>query len=290
MNVIEQAAASNAMAPPQAHVEGDRSQWFGLPRDEVALKRLGYRLAPGGVHLSKTMMLAELTALFNAAASAGSDDIQALVLDANILGKRTGTARRIALARLNTLYGVQSPNPLAAVLAKLWHRRTDGRPLLALLCALTREPLLRDSADVVLPASAGTPVRWPEIAAKLKSKHSSRYSTKMLKSLAQNCASTWTQAGHLAGKVHKRRSSPVATPETAAYAALLGALAGFGGPALLKSPWMRTLDRSEPELLNLLRAAEGMGLLRLRAAAGVIEINVRRPMAENLGVPELVDG
>ena len=53
---------------------------------------------------------------------------------------------------------------------------------------------------------------------------------------------------------------------------------------------MRTLDRSEPELLNLLRAAEGMGLLRLRAAAGVIEINVRRPMAENLGVPELVDG
>ena len=59
---------------------------------------------------------------------------------------------------------------------------------------------------------------------------------------------------------------------------------------MLASPWMHTLDRSEPELLNLLRSAEGVGLLRLRAAGGVIEINVRRIMAETLGVPELGDG
>jgi hypothetical protein len=111
----------------------------------------------------------------------------------------------------------------------------------------------------------------------------------MLKSLAQNCASTWTQAGHLVGRVRKRRIPTIATPEATAYAALLGALAGFGGPALLASPWMEALDRSEPELLNLLRSAEGAGLLRLRAAGGVIEINVRRIMAENLGVLELGD-
>jgi hypothetical protein len=149
---------------------------------------------------------------------------------------------------------------------------------------------LRDSADAVLTASAGAPLRWPQIAMQLEGKHPGRYSPKMLKSLAQNCASTWTQAGHLAGKVHKRRSSPEVTPEAAAYAALLGSSAGFGGPALLASAWMGTLDRSEPELLNLLRGAEAAGLLRMRAGGGVIEINVRRVMADNLGVPELVDG
>ena len=65
------------------------------------------------------------------------------------------------------------------------------RPL-ALLCALAREPLLRDSAAVVLTAPAGSSVRWPEIAAALDREHRGRYSPKMLKSLAQNCASTWT--------------------------------------------------------------------------------------------------
>lgn len=287
MDVIEHARRLD-VAATELPAGADRYQWFRLPSDETGLKRFGFRLAPGGVHLSKTMMLAELTALFNATAS--TDEIQKQVLEANILGKRTGAARRIALARLNTLYGVQGPNPLTAVLAKLWHRRVEGRPLLALLCALAREPLLRDSADVVLPAAPGMSVRAPDIAVKLVRKEPGRYSPKMLSSLARNCASTWTQSGHLAGKVNKRRSSPIATPETAAYAALLGTLAGYGGPALLASPWMRTLDRSDGELLNLLRAAEGMGLLRVRAGGGVIEINVRRIMAENLGVPELADG
>jgi hypothetical protein len=287
--VIEQARRLDAGVREDS-TEADQHQWFRLPCDEPTLRRFGFRLARGGVHLSKTMMLAELTALFSAVSSAGADTIQAQVLEFNVLAKRTGAARRIALARLDTLYGVQTAFPVAAVLARLWHRRAEGHPLLALLCALAREPLLRDSADAILPAAAGTSVRAPDIAVKLALKHPGRYSPKMLKSLAQNCASTWTQAGHLSGKVRKRRSSPVATPEAVAYAALLGALAGFGGPALLASPWMRTLDRSESELLNLLRAAEGVGLLRMRAGGGVVEINVRRTMAENLGVPELADG
>ena len=289
MDIIEQARRS-APEIREATTEVSHYQWFRLPRDEPALRRLGFRLARGGVHLSKTMMLSELTTLLNATASSPTEDVQRLVRETNILAKRTGAARRIALARLNTLYGVQPPFPLGAVLSRLWDRSTEARPLLALLCALGREPLLRDSAEAVLPAPPGTPVRAPEIAAKLAVKHPGQYSPKMLKSLAQNCASTWTQAGHLTGRVHKRRSSPTATPETAAYAALLGALAGFGGPALLASPWMLTLDRSESELLNLLRAAEGMGLLRMRAGGGVVEINVRRTMAENFGVPELADG
>jgi hypothetical protein len=111
----------------------------------------------------------------------------------------------------------------------------------------------------------------------------------MLKSLAQNCASSWTQSGHLVGKVNKRRALAEPSPEAAAYAALLGSLAGFGGPALLQSPWMRVLDRSETDLLALLRRAESVGLAQVRAGGGVIQISVRRQMAQVLEVPALAD-
>ena len=79
------------------------------------------------------------------------------------------------------------------------------------------------------------------------------------------------------------------SPEAAAYAALLGELAGFGGPALLRSPWMAVLDRSESDLISLLRRAESTGLARIRAGGGVVQIDARHPLAENLGVPQLGD-
>ena len=263
--------------------------WF-LPGGRVAAPEpLGFRFAPGGVHLSKTMMLAELRAVMGAVAAPQPTEVERAVITDNILAKPTGTARRLALARLITLYGVTKPLPVQTVALRLWRRSQPGRPLLALLCALAREPLLRTTAAVVLAAPIGAAVRWPDLAAALTVEYPSRYSPKMLKSLAQNCASSWTQSGHLRGKVAKRRSLAEPSPEAAAYAALLGELAGFGGPALLRSPWMAVLDRPESDLMSLLRRAESVGLARVRAGGGVIQISARRPMADILGVPELAD-
>ena len=129
----------------------------------------------------------------------------------------------------------------------------------------------------------------PDLAAAIATEYPDRYSPKMMKSLAQNCVSSWTQSGHLRGRVNKRRCVAEPSAETAAFAALLGTLAGFGGPALLRSPWMRLLDRPEADILSLLRRAESAGLTRIRAGGGVVQIDVRRPMAEVLEVPSLVD-
>jgi len=161
--------------------------------------------------------------------------------------------------------------------------------VLALLCALAREPLLRKSSLPVLEARPGASVRWPDLAGAILAEYPDRYSPKMLKSLAQNCVSSWTQSGHLQGRVNKRRCLADPSPEAAAYAALLGSIAGFGGPALLRSPWMRLLDRSEADLLSLLRRAESVGLVKVKAGGGVIQIDVRRPMAQILEVTDLAD-
>ena len=247
--------------------------WIGLGGEPSALLAIGFRLSGGGVHQSKTMMLRDLEGLLGAEAATG-EVAATLVLDANVLDKPTGSARRLTLARLRGLYGIGSELPLSRVLASLWRLDSEARPLLALLCALARDPLLRDSANVILQAPVGTRVRWPLIAERLLSEHPDRFSPKMLKSLSQNCASSWTQSGHLQGKVRKRRARAKASPASAAYAAWLAALAGFGGPALLDSPWLDVLDRSCDERLGLLRQAETLGLARVRAAGEMVEIAV----------------
>ena len=125
---------------------------------------LGFRFAPGGVHLTKTMMLAELTAVLNRVPDCDPATVQDAVIVDNLLGKPTGTARRLALSRLNALYGILKPRPIQIAALRLWPRNVAGRPLLALLCALAREPLLRQSAPPVLDAPPGASVRWPDLA------------------------------------------------------------------------------------------------------------------------------
>lgn len=264
-------------------------EWFAVGSGDGGAEALGFRSAPGGVHLSKTMMLAELTAVLNGVSDSDPAAVQNAVTLDNLLGKPTGTARRLALSRLNTLYGILKPWPIQVAALRLWPRNVTGRPLLALLCALAREPLLRQSAAPVLGVPLGALVQSPDLASAILAEYPDRYSPKMLRSLARNCASSWTQSGHLQGRVKKRRRLADPSPEAAAYAALLGSIAGFGGPALLRSPWMRLLDRSEPDLLSLLRRAESAGLARVMAGGGVVQIDVRRPMAQVLEVPDLAD-
>jgi hypothetical protein len=257
--------------------------WFTSESDLSELSALGFRQGAGGVHLTKTMMLAELGKALAVSGGHDPEAIESHVLVENVLGKPTGSARKLVFSRLNSLYGLRKPLPIQAVMLKLWGRSNEGRPLLALLCNLAREPLLRETAPPVLGAPLGTPVQWTDLAPVLTQRYPGRYSPKVIRSLAQNCASTWTQAGHLNGRVAKRRARAQPTAETAAYAAYLGSLAGFGGPALLASPWMRVLDSPEDDLLSLLRRAEAAGLVQLRMGGGVIQINARRLLAQELG-------
>jgi hypothetical protein len=232
------------------------------------------------------MMLAELAELL---ASGRADQPDDAILRDNLLGKPSVHARRAALCRLRQLYGVGEGWPIGVVLRRLWDRDPGGRPMLALLCALARDPPLRDGAASVLDAPVGEGVRWPTIAAAFEVRNPRRLGERMAKSLAQNAASTWTQAGYLEGAVRKKRVRAKPTPATAAYAALIASLCGFGGMRLLECRWLDVLDHPIEDRIALLRQAEGLGLARVRRAGDVLEIEVRRPLADALGVPELVE-
>lgn len=269
-----------------ALVDHDRaSLWFMQPVDEEQLRRAGIKLHGGGPHQSKTMMLADLSVLLD---SGHADDPAKAIVEDNLLGKPSRRAREATLYRLHQLYGIAGYDPIWRVLRALWHRDARGRPLLALLTALARDPTLRDSAAAVLDASPGERVRAPAFAAVMEATNPNRFSERMVESLSRNCASSWTQAGFLKGAVRKERVRSTPTPAAAAFAALLASLSGFGGQRLLESRWLSVMDYPAEDRFALLKKAEGLGLLRVRSAGDVLEIDVRRQMAETLGVPELV--
>jgi hypothetical protein len=248
--------------------------WFSAGVDLGCAEAMGLRFEGGGGHQSKTIMLSELEVLLSAAEQRGMPAAVVAVEKENLLGKASGAAGRSALANLNKLYSVKRPPPIVRALIRSWPMDVAARPLIAMLCALARDPLFRDTASAVIQAAPGEQVRWPALASAIELKHPGRFSPAMLKTLAQNCASSWTQSGHLAGAKSKSRRHVQATPEAAAFAALIAQAAGFGGPAILSSPWMAVLDASGDEQLGLLRRAQGRGLVRVRHAGAVFELMI----------------
>ena len=260
--------------------------WWGPRADQSAMAAFGIRLGGGGAHQSKTMMFEELETLLAIGPTEPSDLREAIITN-NVLGKPTVNTRSVTHRQLVALYGLGGRTPITKVLLALWKADPAGRRPLALLVALARDPLLRDSAIAVVDGAIGSPVQRPIFETELSTAHPGRWSDAMLRSLAQNCASTWTQSGHLEGPVRKIRRRVVPTPANVAFAALLAMVSGFGGPAILSSIWMKVLDLLPDQALDQLRRAEAVGLARVRSAGEIIEISVRRQMAATLGVAGL---
>ncbi len=103
-----------------------------------------------------------------------------------------------------------------------------------------------------------------------------RLKESILDKVARNAASSWSQAGHLTGRVRKIRRAVEPTPGAVAFALWLGSLEGLTGESLLRTPWTAVLDRSPGALLELTLRAKQLGLVDARAGANVIEIDPRR--------------
>lgn len=100
-------------------------------------------------------MLDELSHLLHAVpGEASRADYAVAVMEGNCLRKRTAATRKLSLQRLTELYGLNGQIILFRVLRDLWGQHQTSRPLLALLLALARDPLLRATARAVV----GTPI------------------------------------------------------------------------------------------------------------------------------------
>jgi len=250
-------------------------------------KALGFRDGATSVHTSRTMMVDELSLVMEKVApDARANEYIATIVEENALGKPTRSTRQRTAKRLTELYALDPNCTLFRVLRHFWAGELAGRPMLAFLAAVARDPLLREATPFVLSVREGESVDADEISEHLRQEYPARFAATTLHSTAQNLASTWTEAGYLRGKVKKCRSRPLVPAVVAAFGVLLGYLCGFRGKLLLDSTWTRLLDRSQRELSDLMIESSREGWLNYKAAGSVVEITfpgLLKPNEEKAG-------
>lgn len=250
--------------------------WKAGP-SQVTGPGVGARVGNKGTHTSRTMMLAELTAVLEAVpVTAKRADYAAAIVTHNCLRKPTSASRQLTNQRLGELYGLDPAVPLFRVLRRLWDRDERSRPLLALLAAIARDPLLAATAPVVfaLPQNAELPRAALEAA--LRASVAERLNDATLAKVVRNTASSWAQSGHLVGRTFKKRRAVQATPAAAAFALYLAHAGGYRGSELLASPWMAALDCSPSDARDLALEAKRLGLIDVRTGGDVLQVCVDR--------------
>jgi len=227
------------------------------------------------------MMLVEIEHLFGETAPHASlAEYREAVVDENVLGKATAASRQRVFRALRELYALDPEEPAFRALRFLWGENGSSRRLLALLMVLRRDPLLRATAPVVFGKPEGALVSAAELSATLGDE--SELSQDFIDKIGRYTASTWTQSGHLRGRVNKTRTRAECTPVTSAFAALLGHLDGVGGPALFETIYARACDRSPYALRELAYEASQRGLIEYREVGSVLEITFHRLLDPDL--------
>ena len=218
-------------------------------------------------------MLTELTELLDGCDPAASREAyaEAIIAD-NLLNKKTSATRRSTNQRLGELYALDAASPLFRVMRQFWQTDVAGRPLLAMLTALCRDPLLRATATEILRLPIGEELRRSALSEAIRSAVGPRLNDNILDKVVRNAGSSWTQAGHLSGRVRKVRQRVKPTPVSADYALYIGYLSGERGSSLLTTNWARVLDSNPDELLFLAMDARRLGVLDLREAGSVVDI------------------
>jgi hypothetical protein len=238
--------------------------------------KIGIIDQPAGTHLSRTIMLADLSRLLaDLPLDAGLSAYRVAIVDENVLLKPTAATRLITFKRLRDLYALDPGVLLFQALRELWVDDREAQPLLALLCALARDVLLRSSAETIIRLAPGEAITPQELTAVVQAAFADRYSAASLHSLGKNLASSWQQSGHLAGKLHKVRARANCRPNNVVYALMLGYVQGAQGAALFQTLWARVLDLPQHTLHEQAQAAAQRGWLEYRRAGDVVEIGFR---------------
>ena len=241
----------------------------------------GLRIRPTGTHLSSTLKLEELRSLLTRRPMPATvGNYRDAIVDQNLLGKPTATARRITFERLRELYGLDPGLLVFRALDDLWDADKSAQPMIALLCSTARDPILRAMTPSVLRLPIGTAIKTHELADEADRHFPGKFVPSSRARLGRNVASSWEKVGLLSGRQLKTRTKTQARPTSLAYALLLGDLCGKRGQALFTTLWASMLDAPIHELKEMAVIASRQGWIEHRASGDVVEVSFRHLMRD----------
>ena len=128
------------------------------PTSDTVLTQFGFAADIGSAHLARSYMLDELQALLHYVAQSRAPAAPSIrppslktTASANAQARRASSPSGTCL----DLYALDPAVPIFRTLRYFWSRDAAAQPLLALLCACARDPLLRQTADVHSEAAGG---------------------------------------------------------------------------------------------------------------------------------------
>jgi hypothetical protein len=256
-----------------------------LPQDSPNLAEFGLKFFAGNTHISRTIMLQELDALFQAMPrGSNAADYRDAICVRNILGKTTVSTRQKSLRHLRELYVLDENVPIFRLLRRLYDLDPASLPLLALQLAWARDPLFRATADAILELSDGDLLEQGAVAAAVEASFPNQYSDNSKGNVSRNTGSSWTQTGHLAGRAKKVRKLVKPSTTAVTMALFLGTVTGYHGAAVFSNPWCRLLDLTPERAKALALEAHRAGRLNLRVLGEVIDLSF--PLFSDLQVSQ----
>ncbi len=243
---------------------------------------------PGGPSTSQTIMVPSLRQLLVLVVPpAPAEAYRSAVLEDNALGKKTAGGREWAFRQLRRFYALNPQVLLFRALRDLWDDESAGQPLLALLCAMARDSVLRASSTVIVNAQIGAVIGPRDFEEAIEATFTGAYGDNTRRTTAQKLASSWAQAGHLHAEAvtRKVRRRVACTPAALAYALMLGHLQGARGQAVFDTLWTAVLDQSEAHLMELAFSASQRRFMEFRSAGGVVDVSFNELLRPFEGEP-----
>ena len=235
----------------------------------------GLKNTTGSALTKRTLMLKELTQLFEYVSniSATIEEYKKCIIEDNCLGKKTYNNRVYTFKYLTQLYSLNVEECLFRSLRYFYKRDPDSLPLLTLLSAFARDTIIRKSTEYIMNLSIGEKPEKQIFQEFINKKFPNRFGEKMLQSLIRNLLSSWTQSGHLSGRVNKVRTRVVPSAGSVSYALLLGYLSENRGELLFKTDFINILDYSFQRILELAEESSRRGWMVLKRVGNVIEVS-----------------
>jgi len=179
------------------------------------------------IHTSRTIMFTELAKVMNHGVE---NDDYFDSLRQNVISKATKSGITKTSQYLKRIYEFDVKSPSFKCFKHFWGEVNErDKPLLALIYAIGKDYLLKESIPVISNTEIGKKVTVESIESHLENLYPQKYSANTRRSMAQNIASSWKQAGFITGKVKNIRTQPEINYLVVTFAFFIAYLTGLRG-------------------------------------------------------------